>query len=171
MASSHSIPTSSQHPIVSKRSVTMVVGNLDGLGGLAKATDWLTERLQSLSAPAPSKVYTKGDFRGIIFAEFGSTDARDQAVLALRGAALTNGDKKVWASEDRSPAQRAARNFCLGFKRVLKEQFQVQDRQLEDRLLGERAMLTARFQNLRRAAAVGSHARANAGSFPAGGGG
>ena len=58
-------------------------------------------------------------------AEFADKDVRDQAVMLLRGAALTHGDKKVWASEDRSAPERAARNFCLGLKRVLKEEWEV----------------------------------------------
>ena len=111
--------------MVNKRFVTMVVGNMDGLGDLSQATEWLKSKLASLSGPTPSKIYSKGAFSGIMFAEFINTDSRDKAVELLRKAGCTNGDKKIWATEDRSAPERAARNYCLGLKRILKGEWEI----------------------------------------------
>ena len=69
-----------------KRAITAVIGNLDGLSDLETATAWLKDKLASLHAPLPHKVYAKGPFKGMIFSEFGSVTDRDFAVEALRGA-------------------------------------------------------------------------------------
>ncbi|CAK0790682.1 unnamed protein product, partial [Prorocentrum cordatum] len=108
-----------------KRAVSMIIGNLDGLGDLRTATKWLQDKLSYLNGPSPTKTYSKWQFSGILFAEFCSETLRDSAVDILRTAAPTNGKKKVWATQDRPPAERAARNFCLGLKRVLKEHWEV----------------------------------------------
>ena len=47
-----------------------MIGNLDGLADLETATSWLKDKLAFLKAPSPAKVYSKGAFKGIIFAEF-----------------------------------------------------------------------------------------------------
>ena len=53
--------------------------------------------------------------------------ARDKAVefFFFRNAGYTAGDKKVWAAQDRTVPDRAARNYCLGLKRLLKDEWQI----------------------------------------------
>ena len=50
---------------------------------------------------------------------------RDIAVDALRDAGLSSGAKRVWASQDRTIADRAARNYCFGLKRLLRTEWEV----------------------------------------------
>ena len=64
-------------------------------------------------------------YKGMVFAEFKDTYERDMAVTLLRTAGLKNHGKQVWASQDRDPVDRAARNFCYGLKRLFKEHWEV----------------------------------------------
>ena len=45
--------------------------------------------------------------------------------MALRNAGLKPGGKDLWASQDRSAIDRAARNFCLGLKHLFKRDWAV----------------------------------------------
>ena len=55
---------------VDKRTLTAVIGNLEGIGSLAQAQAWLKDKVTVLQGPAPVQVYGKGTFQGMIFAEF-----------------------------------------------------------------------------------------------------
>ena len=70
-------------------------------------------------------IYPKGDFKGLLFAEFSDPEARDTAVALLRSAGLKPGGKSMWASQDRSPIDRAARNFCFGLKHLFKNKWEI----------------------------------------------
>ena len=108
-----------------KRSVTAVIGNLEGLKSLGEAQAWLKDKLAVLDSPHPTQVYAKGMYKGMVFAEFKDTYERDMAVTLLRTAGLKNDGKQVWASQDRDPVDRAACNFCYGLKRLFKEEWEV----------------------------------------------
>ena len=73
-----------------------------------------------MGGPIPKNIYAKSEFRNIIFAEFEATLDRNTAVALLRSANIKRGMNTVWASPDREPAERAARNFCFGLKHILK---------------------------------------------------
>ena len=103
-----------------KRCLTAVIDNLQGLESLSHAQSWLTEKLSALDAPAPESIYDKGGFQGTIFADFSSHEDRDLAVALLRSAGINQGGHKVWATQDRPPVERAARNFCFGLKNLFK---------------------------------------------------
>ena len=111
--------------LADKRSVTAVIGNLEGLKSLGEAQVWLKDKLAVLDSPSPTQVYAKGMYKGMVFAEFKDTYERDMAVTLLRTAGLKNDGKQVWASQDRDPVDRAARNFCYGLKRLFKEHWEV----------------------------------------------
>ena len=111
--------------VADKRSVTAVIGNLEGLKSLGEAQAWLKNKLAVLDSPSPTQVYAKGMYKGMVFAEFKDTFERDMAVTLLRTAGLKNDGKQVWASQDRDPVDRAARNFCYGLKRLFKEHWEV----------------------------------------------
>ena len=42
------------------------------------------------------------------------------ALALLRSAGINQGGHKVWATQDRPPVKRAARNFCFGLKNLFK---------------------------------------------------
>ena len=79
----------------------------------------------SLSGPTATHTYAKGGLQGIIFAEFRNGEDRDTAIALLQSAGLQHGGKEVWANQHRSPAERAARNFCFGLKRMFKNEWQI----------------------------------------------
>lgn len=108
-----------------QRHLTGVFGNLDGFNSLTSATTWLKEQLQACSSPQPHNIYAKGGFSNIVFAEFGCTADRDSAVALIRNAALQRDGKQVWATQDRPPSARAARNLCFGIKYLLKTKFDI----------------------------------------------
>ena len=109
-----------------KRSVTAVFGNLDGFDMFNTAAAWLKDQLATLSGPTPQNLYIKGDTNHILYAEFGNTLDRDTAVALIRSASLQRNGKTIWASPDRRPTDRAARNFCFGLKYMLKEHMNMQ---------------------------------------------
>ena len=116
----------SEHAIQSdKRCLTAVIGNLEGLKTLARAQAWLFDKLKSLDGPAPRSVYDKGGFRGTVFADFTSHEERDLAVALLRSAGVEHEGKRLWATQDRAPAERAARNFCYSLKNLFKNVWEI----------------------------------------------
>eukprot|EP00434_Breviolum_minutum_P039610 symbB.v1.2.035178.t1/scaffold4680.1/size38694/1 len=108
-----------------KRTLTAVIGNLEGIGSLAQAQAWLKDKLTVLQGPAPVQIYGKGTFQGMMFAEFKDQFDRDLAVTLLKTAGLQHNGKPVWASQDRDPVERAARNFCFGLRKVFKEEWNI----------------------------------------------
>ena len=59
-----------------------------------------------------------------MFAEFDGMLDRDTGVALLRSSGLKRGDKVIWATQDREPADRAARSYCFGVKYLLKNELQ-----------------------------------------------
>ena len=108
-----------------KRTLTAVIGNLEGIASRAEAQAWLKDKLTVLQGPAPVQIYGKGTFQGMMFAEFKDQYDRDLAVTLLKTAGLQHNGKPVWASQDRDPVERAARNFCFGLKKVFKEEWNI----------------------------------------------
>jgi len=102
-----------------KRDITAVIGKLVGFDSLSAASTWVTDTLSSLSAPKAIDIYSKGDFRDILFAVFASEADRDLAVGLLRSASPDHRGTTIWVTQDKSPSFRAARNVCFGLKRIL----------------------------------------------------
>ena len=75
-----------------------------------------------MGGPISKNIYSKGEFKNILFAEFDAMLDRDTAVALLRSGNIKRGTNFVWASPDREPAERAARNFCFGLKHILKKE-------------------------------------------------
>ena len=104
---------------VDKKMLTAVMGNLDGSGSLSAAEVWLKEKLSSLHGPKATNIYVKATFQRMIFAEFPDQFTRDLAMTLLKTADLKRDGKDIWVAQGRNPADRAARNFCFGFKHHL----------------------------------------------------
>ena len=62
--------------LADKRSVTAVIGNLEGLKSLGEALAWLKDKLAVLDSPSPTQVYAKGMYKSMVFAEFKDTYER-----------------------------------------------------------------------------------------------
>eukprot|EP00959_Pyramimonas_sp_CCMP1952_P166185 3473421-Pyramimonas_sp.AAC.1 len=104
-----------------KRAVTAVFGNLEGFDMNNTPSEWIREKLTTNEGPIPRNMYTKGAIENLLLVEVDSILDRDTAVALIRSLKLTRGDKHVWATPDRAPTERAARNFCFGLKYMLKE--------------------------------------------------
>lgn len=57
-------------PDTDKGTLTAVIGNLEGLAFLGETQTWVKHKCVVLDGPARNKVYTKGIFKALIFAEF-----------------------------------------------------------------------------------------------------
>ena len=80
---------------------------------------WLSNKMWDLYGPQPTEVYSKGEFRGIIFAKFDSEEKRDSAVKLLRQSSLREGGNAVWVKPDKALHQRTLRSFAFGAKYLL----------------------------------------------------
>eukprot|EP00959_Pyramimonas_sp_CCMP1952_P092947 1945061-Pyramimonas_sp.AAC.1 len=85
------------------------------------AAAWIKEKLSEADGPTPYNLYMKGDTTTILYAEFATTLDRDTAVALIKSAKFDLNGNTVWASPDRHPLERAARNFCFGLKYFLKD--------------------------------------------------
>ena len=109
-----------------KRALTAVVGNL-GTECISEAQTWLSDKLTVLKGPQPHMMCSKGDFGGMLLAEFQDQYQRDLVVTLLKTAGIQYDGKPVWAAPNRNPVERAARNFCFGRKRVFKVDWKIPD--------------------------------------------
>eukprot|EP00959_Pyramimonas_sp_CCMP1952_P281294 5880313-Pyramimonas_sp.AAC.1 len=89
------------------------------------ASSWLRDQLSHGGGPLPHNMYMKGDTTNILFAEFSDTANRDTAVALIKNSRNQHNDKYIWASPDRPPMERAARNYCFGLKYLLKDTFKL----------------------------------------------
>ena len=98
---------------------TAVLGGLSSMSSVNDAWFWLSNKMWDLYGPQPTEVYSKGEFRGIIFAKFDSEEKRDSAVKLLRQSSLREGGNAVWAKPDQVLHQRTLRSFAFGAKYLL----------------------------------------------------
>ena len=88
------------------RAKTAVLGGLGSMSSVDDAWTWLSNKMWTLYGPKPTEVYSKGEFRGIVFAKFDDKAARDTAVKLLRQSASREGGNAVWAKPDQALHQR-----------------------------------------------------------------
>ena len=80
----------------------------------------LDEKLKLL-VDSKSEIFSKGDFKGILFAKFESKESRNRSVESFRKASLTRNGSRCWASEDTPVEERACKKFLFGIKSLLIE--------------------------------------------------
>ena len=114
--SSTSVPRSSTEADATDTELTAVLGGLSFLPGEAEASQWLEDKLWEAYGPTPIRMYTKGDFKGMLFARFGSKEDRDTAVSVIRSLARSHDKLEVWAKPDRVLAQRTVHSIVFGTK-------------------------------------------------------
>ena len=85
------------------------------------ATKWLSEKFWYLNTPTSIEYYSKGEFQGIVFANFATTTERDAAMTALRSARCQKFGKAVWAKEDKPLEEWIVDSIVFGIKRVMCE--------------------------------------------------
>ena len=67
------------------KATTAVVGGLRDFDGPEAAKVWLKSKIVDNGAAAPTEMYHKGGFSGVLFLKFSSEDARDHAIKLIRG--------------------------------------------------------------------------------------
>ena len=76
---------------VESKVTTAVLGGLAALTSTDEAWTWVSNKLWHLHGPQPTEVYSKGDFRGIVFLKFRDKADRDEAVKLLRQSSIWEG--------------------------------------------------------------------------------
>ena len=97
---------------------TAVFGNLPSTITQRDAEAWLKEKLHNICSIEP-EIFCKGDFKGIMFAKFRSTDARDHAVQEFSKARLSHGMNEIWCNKDRPVPVRCQLGFLFAVKKML----------------------------------------------------
>ena len=77
--------------------------------------------MKGLNVPCPDEIYTKGDFKGLVFGKYGSQVQRDRSVEAFRKSRLGRAGSKTWATEDMLIEARACKKVLFGIKMMLTE--------------------------------------------------
>ena len=98
------------------QSTTAIHGGLGALSSMEEATQWLQDKLWTLYGPRVVETYTKGDFRGLLFAKFTSVTDRDNAVTLLRRACCQENGQQVWMKPDLPIEPRTIKSFLFGMK-------------------------------------------------------
>ena len=107
-------------PIHAMRECTAVIGGLSGFDSKEAAATWVRNKLWTLWGPQPVDVYSKGDFRNLMFFKIETKSERDDAMQLFQNAGLKEGGNDVWAKEDLPIEVRARKSFLLGLKYMLK---------------------------------------------------
>ncbi len=102
-----------------KDSRTGVLG-MGNTGNKEEATAWLNEKLTIITNTKPD-IYTKGDFKGLLFANFESKKLRDSSVESFRKASFSRDGSRCWASEDAPVEERACKALLFGIKNQMIE--------------------------------------------------
>lgn len=96
---------------------TIVVGGLDELRMLQKATQWSSQKLKEWEGPKHVGTYIKSaNFQGVMFAKFSTIYDRDITAALLRSANVREGGKRIWATQDLPIPVRARKSFLLGLR-------------------------------------------------------
>ena len=103
------------------RERTVIIGGLGTLSSVEEAKKWITDQLWHLYGPQPGDIFTKGDFKSVIFAKFASKGQRDTAANLLQKARMTEGGSPVWARPDHPLEMRVLRSLVFGTKYVMKQ--------------------------------------------------
>ena len=102
-----------------KRQCTAVLGGLTTLGSKDIAETWVYDKLYVLYGPKPKFVESRGDFRGIVFAQFDSVEDRDIAMKLLKASGCKEGGNAVWAKRDEKLTDSVIRSLVMGTKWLL----------------------------------------------------
>ena len=103
----------------SARDLTMVVGGLKDYHNLAEAEAFVRDKLWTHYGPKITEVYTKGDFKGLIFIKFSSKRDRDTATSLFRQQKFKHGENIVWAKEDLPISTRLVQSVVFAAKKAM----------------------------------------------------
>ena len=98
---------------------TLLVGGLQTESGEDACTKIVTKEIQSFCQCSPSKIYSKGQFKGILWVKFESTAVRDRVAESLRKHKDSFPGSSIWCAADLPIAMRVERKFLFQLKRLL----------------------------------------------------
>lgn len=100
-----------------------VIGNLHGLNSLEEADQWIRTQLSQMKAPTPLSVFLKGDgeFAGLAFARFSSTENMQSALALLQSKPVKCKEEKIWCKQEQPLEVRAPLRFLFNLKKLLVE--------------------------------------------------
>lgn len=98
---------------------TMVIGGLGIDGGKDAATEWVQTKCTEIADCKPKEVFSKGDYKGMLFAKFLSKEQRDTSVQKLRKASPSRDQNRTWFTEDAPVEERQCLAVLFGVKRFL----------------------------------------------------
>ena len=91
-----------------------------GVASVEQAQEWIRKLCVSNGIPQPSDVYSKGDWKGLIWAKCNSFPQRDLLITKIPSMITTHLEKKKsWAEIDLPIDKRNAESVLFAFKRML----------------------------------------------------
>jgi len=99
--------------------MTVVIGNIPNTETLEQAKEWLRKKCLELGTAQPIDAFSKGDFKGMLFAKFQSVAQRDVVIAGIRSSTTSTSHLKTWAKIDSPLDVRTAEGVLFGFKRML----------------------------------------------------
>ena len=102
-----------------EQNITAVVGGLPTSSSEIQCTAWLVEKINELYSVKPTRVYSKGDFKGMLWLVFDSSAIRDGVVETTWKAKIAMHASQIWIAPDLPIEMRPENKFLFGFKRLL----------------------------------------------------
>ena len=99
--------------------MTAVVGGLPISSSEVQCTAWLVEKINELCSVKPIRVYSKGDFKGMLWLVFDSSAVRDGVVETTWKAKLAMHASQIWIAPDLPIEMRAEKKILFGLIRLL----------------------------------------------------
>ena len=116
---SHDSGTTAGTGILNEKQITAVIGGLGHSYSLDDADKYIRDQLWWMKGPRIVETYTKGEFKGLVFAKFSSKAERDAAVMLFRSNKLILGGNAIWAKEDLPLEERIPQSFLFGLKKLM----------------------------------------------------
>ena len=104
---------------LSSTSTPAVFGGLSSTGDLDGAKGWVSNMLWDGWLKGPSKMYCKGNFKGIIWAEFANSGDRDAAIQRVKDSGAVLGQDRVWANVEKPVEDRVPLSILIRAKYLL----------------------------------------------------
>ena len=97
---------------------TAVFGGLSKAGDIEEAQKWMRDKLWAEWLPAPENMYSKGEFKGILFAKFRTSSERDSIVVWFRTSSTQMSGSNVWSKPDKPLHERIIWSLLYGTKYI-----------------------------------------------------
>ena len=97
----------------------VVLGGLSALENLEYAKKWITNKMWNSYGPCPTEMYCKGEFKGILFAKFGTKGEHDTAIQIMRKGRCSERGHQVWMKPDLPIEDRVRHSFVFNVKYLL----------------------------------------------------